>query len=100
MAFTEDLTVFYSTDDFAVDAIYSAVGVTHPTNGTTIQVIPDKHYVNVNGMESYRPVARCVESDVSDAADGAQLRIDGSDYYIRDTETNGTGETVLILEAQ
>lgn len=100
MPFVEDFDVFYITDEFATDATYTAVGGTHPDDGTAIKVIFDNRYFESNGMEGTRPTARCVETDVSDWSSGAQIRVSGNDYYIRDGEPNGNGEIMLILEAQ
>ncbi len=94
MAFTEDLTVFYDTTDFAVDATYT------PLAGSpiTIQVIPDKRYLAVNGIEGYRPIARIEESLVSSAGNGDTLVVNSITYTVRDVEPNGTGEVMFILE--
>jgi hypothetical protein len=100
MPLTEDFDIFYNTTDFAYAATYTAAGGTHPDDGTTVNVILDKKYIESNGVESYLPVARCEEADVSDASNGAQIRINSVDYYIRDVQPNGIGDVHLVLEVQ
>lgn len=98
---TSDLSDFFDTDEFAVAGLYSALADagTHPTDATTINGIFDEKYVEINGMGSVRPTFTCATSDVSDASDGAKITIDSTVYTVRSPQQDGTGVTMLILEA-
>jgi hypothetical protein len=90
--FSEDLSVFFDDDDFAIAA---TVGT------TTVNVIFDREYLR--GMElvsGANPVALAKASDTAAAA-GSTITISGTAYTIRDREPVDDGATVLLqLEKQ
>lgn len=88
MAFTETIADFFSTDDFAVAATY---------DGSTVNGIFDHEYVEVENVEGERPVFLCASSDVSGAAHGESITIEGTAYTIAGIQPDGTGLTLLIL---
>jgi hypothetical protein len=96
MAFTEDLTAFFSTDDFAVSALYNGT--------TTINVILYTAYYEENmgrvGFEGSAPVALARTADVPGVAHGVSLVIYGVTYSVVGVEPDGTGLTTLRLEKQ
>jgi len=98
---TSDLSLLIDTEDFAVEGSYSnaADAATHPTNASTVNGIFDEKYVEVNGMGAVRPTFTCATSDVSDAGDGAKVTISGVVYTVRSPQPDGTGVTMLVLEA-
>ena len=51
------------------------------------------------GVESFAPALTCLATDVATAAHGDVLTVDGDDYTVRSIQPDGTGVTVLILEA-
>ena len=100
MAFDEDISLFFDTDDgFAVLATFK---------GETISVIVDDDYYTVQGEEvdisSSQLAAHCRTEDVVTAAQGDTLTIEdgdhAGDYTISNVRPDGTGVTVLALEAQ
>lgn len=99
MAFTEDLSVFFDTDDFAVSAAF-----TPRTGGssTTIKGIFDKEYVAVgDGAEvavaATQPIFQTATSGISNAR-GGSLVVAGITYTIVEVKPDGTGTTMLVLE--
>lgn len=99
MAFTEDLSVFFDTDDFAVSAAFT------PRSGgaaTNIKGIFDKEYVAVgDGAEvavaATQPMFQTASAGLT-AARGGTLVVDGVTYTIVEVKPDGTGTTILILE--
>lgn len=88
--FTEDLTGFFDVGDFASAATF---------NGNTVNGIFDNEYVEVEGIESKRPVFLCETSDVSAYSRGATVIVEGATYSLVTKEQDGTGVTMCILEA-
>ena len=94
MAFTEDLTIFFDTDDHAIAGSYTATGA----SATTVNGILHDAYVEVGGMESVRLVFECATSDVSGAKQDDALTAESNDYLVAEVQPDGTGVTVLILK--
>lgn len=93
MAFTEDLTPMFDTvHGFAVNATFKTA---------TIPVIFDDQYYAEQGMDvdiaSSRPAATCRTADVSTAAEGDSIVINGTTYYVTVVMPDSTGITVLSL---
>ena len=91
MAFAEDFTEFLSTDDFAVDALFS---------GVRVSGIFDESFIEVQGVEGLHPVFTCPQSDVVGIAHGSALTIGGVIYHVHGVQRDGTGMVTLILEDQ
>lgn len=92
MAFTEDLTPFFDTDDFAVAATYNG--------STTVNGIFDNGFASVGagpGVEGSLPSFTCRAADVSSAAHGDTLVISGTTYSVVGVHPDGTGVMVLAL---
>lgn len=93
MAFTEDLSVFFDTDDFAIAATYNGA--------TTVNVIFDRSYLQtlgiVNGTD---PQALAQASDIPTTAVGNTLLISGTTYTIRSREEQDDGALVLLQLSQ
>lgn len=93
MAFTETIADFLDTDDFAVAATYDGT--------TTINVIFDAAYIDVNGVGSVNPVALCAASSVAADPTGKALVVNSTNYVIRGIEPQGDGALVILqLEEQ
>jgi len=90
--FTEDLSVFFNTDEFAVVATINNVSV----NG-----IFDREFVSVSSgkvqIEGFRPVFTCATSDVSGVTEDDLVVVDTVTYRVAFPEPDGTGITRLIL---
>lgn len=92
MAFTEDLTVFFA--DFGVTAT--------PDVGADVTVIFDRAHIEMMGgdISGTRPVALAVSADVSSwTSNSTRLAIGGTTYILRDIQPDGTGLSLLLLEA-
>ena len=99
MPFTEDLTAFLQTGDFAFAATYT------PASGSpvTVNVIFDEADTGRLGIAATNPVARGRASDFSDVAIGGndQLVINSVTYRIKDITPLDDGAMVeLQLETQ
>ena len=68
MPFTEDLTAFLDTADFATSAVFSG-------NGATVNVIFDKDYLDPLNMESSGPQAQGAEADFPSVVHGQTLTV-------------------------
>jgi len=95
----EDLSVFFSTSEFAIQAQYTEKIYTHPSSNT----IPLKgqfmnRYIETSGISGTRPVFTCVASDVPKAARGDFLTINNVNYLIDVPQNDGTGVLKIILE--
>jgi hypothetical protein len=91
MAFTEDLTAYFNTADFGVEALWSE-------SAEPVVVIFDKAFIENLGIAGNSPVALAKESDFPDVAEGQTLTISGTVYTIITSQPDGTGVTTLIME--
>lgn len=100
MAFVEDFSEFYDTDDFAVSATYTPQG----GSASTITGIFDNEYQMIDagsvGVSGATPVFECATASVSSAAPGDSLVIAAVTYLIVEVMPDGTGVTALVLEKQ
>lgn len=99
MAFLEDFTPFFNTDDFAVSAVFTPRG---GGNSSNIKGIFDKEFLSVGeqgeiDVASTDPVFMCKTSDVTNARAGT-LVIGSTTYNIVIDKPDGTGVTMLVLE--
>lgn len=96
--FTEDLTAFFDTADFAVAATYKAGGV---GDGVTVNVIFDRAHLEALDVSSTGPVALGIATDTSGYVPTDTLTIGSDIYRIVDRQPRDDGATVLlILELQ
>lgn len=89
--FDEDLSVFLDTDDFAV---------TVTLNGYSVNGILATEPVEVNFVQSNKPVFTYAKADMPSAAIDSTLVYDGVTYKVKGIELDGTGMQQLILEVQ
>ena len=92
MAFTEDLTEFFSTDDFAVSATYSG--------GGTVSGIFDNQFLGVPGepvMSGSQPTFTVKTADVPTVTTGQTFVIASVTYTVTGIHPDGTGVTMLLL---
>ena len=89
MAFAEGLADFFDTDGFAIVATF---------DGNDVTGILDKEYVEIEGIESNRPVFLCASSDVSGYSRGAVIVASGITYTLVTKEQDGTGVTMVVME--
>ena len=96
--FTEDLSAFFQTSDFAVAATYKAGGT---GAGTTVDVIFDEPGIDALGMAATNPTALGKASDFSGFVPTDTLTISGTVYRITDSSPQDDGSTTLLqLEQQ
>ena len=95
MAFAEDLTPFFSTDDFADAATL---------DGEDVTGIFDGAYIDPLDVESSGPVFELPTADAAGAVHGSTLVIatgnGAGTYKVRGVKPDGTGVTQLKLERQ
>lgn len=100
MPFTEDLTEFFDTSDHATAVTYTPSG----GSATEINGIFDNNFMEIEddiaGVESSIPMLTCRTSDVSSAAHGDTIINGAITYNIVGVHPDGTGVTILMLEAQ
>ena len=81
--------------DFGVQVI--------PTSGGAFLGVFDDDHIAVGDVpvDSSAPSLMCMSSDVTAAGitAGAELQIDGAAYVVRSVQPDGTGVTMLRLEA-
>lgn len=70
-------------------------------DGADFPVIFDRSYVELNGgIGATRPVASVATDLLADCVpQSTQINIDGTTYLVTDMQPDGTGMTLLILEA-
>lgn len=91
MAFDEDVSVFFSTAEFAD-------GVTY--NGAAVTGIFDNAYFESEGIQGSQPVFTCPTAFVPNALHGDEMVRSGVTYRVVGVEPDGTGITLLRLERQ
>lgn len=91
MAFTEDLTQFFDTDDFAVAATISSA---------TVNGIFENQFLGAPGEADVAgtvPTFTCRTADVSSVTAGTTVTISAVNYVVTGVHPDGTGVTMLIL---
>ena len=92
---TDELTDFFSTDEFAVQAsAFDEHGVL-----TEFPVIFDAAYGEHLGglVGDTAPQAVCKTADVADLTWASGIKVDGVDYLVASARPDGTGLTTLHL---
>lgn len=98
MAFTENLDQFFSTDDFAVEAVFTLSNA----STRTVKVIFDTPSQNVEiydtDIEADAPFLRCKTSDVVGIENGT-VTVNGNVYKVKKvTKDDGTGVSLVYLK--
>ena len=93
MAWTEDLTVFFDTDNFSVTASYTPV-IGSPS---TIDGIFDSRYVETENIQGQRPVFTCNDGDIATISQEDVIVINGTTYGVANWERTGNGVVTLVL---
>lgn len=88
MAFVENLAPF--TTDFGIDAVIG---------GDTVRAIFDNAYQDVLFAAGTAPALHCATADVANVDRGDSVDIEGDAYTVAEIKPDGTGMSVLILEA-
>lgn len=91
MAFTEDLSAFFSEDDFAEAAVL---------DGTAVSVIFHRGYDEAAGLAQHDAWARLPENLTSAVTQASTLVVRGTTYRVRVPQPDGTGTCTLLLERQ
>ena len=89
--FTEDLSAFLDTDDFAV---------TVTLDGSSVDGILSLEPIESNFVQTNKPVFTYAKSDKPSVTVGSALIYDSIVYLVKNLEPDGTGMQMLILEAQ
>ena len=88
---TEDLSVFFDTDDFAV---------TVNLDGTSVDGILSLEPIESNFVQTTKPVFTYEKADKPSVTIDSTLIYDSITYKVKSMEPDGTGMQMLILEAQ
>lgn len=91
MAFTEDISAFFDTDDFAVSATVGAA---------TFSVIFDNAYLSAGGdaaIAGTQPMCHARTADVSGVSIGNTMTINSVAYVVTGLHPDGTGVTAVML---
>jgi hypothetical protein len=93
MAFTEDLAVFFDTEDgFAVSATFGA--------GSTADGIFSNEFIELGGHATTAPVFTTSAAAVSSLAIDAQITVNGTAYFCREKRPDETGSVVVLILEQ
>ena len=84
-----DRAEFLNISDFAVAATYL---------GSTVNGISDSQFVELNGVESFKPTFLVLATDVPDNPHDQTIVIESINYLIVGHQPDGTGMLLLILE--
>lgn len=94
MAFDEDLSAFFNTDDFAVTATW---------NSRSVRGIFEDQYVESSlglaGMATSGPRFTCAAADVSGIAVGNTFTVNSVAYTAAELQPDGTGLITIVLKA-
>lgn len=88
MAFAEDLSPFFSTAGFAVDATL---------DGVAVQGIFDEAGVVDNGLAAVAPQFTLPTAQVPASPYGKVLTIGARNFTVREHQPDGTGVSTLVL---
>lgn len=77
---------------------YFAISVV--VSGKPIMALFDHEYVEVGQINGTHPVLTCRTSDLIHVSRGNIVHIDGDNYLIAVVESDGTGVSRVVLEAQ
>lgn len=99
MAFTEDKSVFFDTDGFAITGSYTPAGYPHPSvvTNAALNGIHDHRYVETEKIQGERPVFLIDEDIISKYTEGDQLTLNETIYTLADWQKTGNGMMLLIL---
>lgn len=95
MFYEDDLDIYYS--DFGVDVTF---------DGKTIRAIIDSRYTGLmdqrgfEPVESYEYMARVKTTDITGISHDDTITWDGVDYYVKNIQHTGSGETLLFLSEE
>lgn len=87
--YDDDDDIFFDTDDFAEVATLA--------DGSTINVIPSREYVETLGVENCDLTIVVKEADAENLSHGDEIIIDGITYTIRAKQQQDDGSVVVGL---
>lgn len=94
MPFDEDLTAFFKEREFADEGLFLP-----PSGpGRVTRGILDWSHIEVDGIDSRRPVWVCRSIDVPMALRGYKLRVQNKSFSIAQNMPDGTGLSYLVLQ--
>lgn len=89
--FDEDIDVFFSTDEHALQAIVIE-------SGTVITGIFDRPYTDALDVQGFSPSLTCRTADVCELRRGRLIEIQNTVYKVVTVEPDGTGVSRVQLE--
>jgi len=85
----DDRAELLDADDFGTSAL---------VGGAAVEGIYARGYVEIAGVEGYRPILTVRSSDVLDVAHGWEVVIGADVFVVRGVQADGQGLTRLVLE--
>lgn len=85
-------SVFFNANEFATQATYSPASA----DDVEIEVIFNREYQAVLGMEGYRYWIEAKTADVEDCTPGESIVIDGTTYKIKEPPRHGDGGVSIV----
>lgn len=85
-----DLETFIDPEIFAVTAII---------DGVEVDGIFERPYIDTQEVAGYQPTLTCKTVDVEDVSEDDTVVIEDANYRVSGMQPDGTGITVLTLEA-
>ena len=89
--FTENLSEFFDVDEMAEIGLIKSF---------KIAGIFDNQYIDIHGVEGFRPIFVCSEKLLPPYKHGDEMIINNNDFHIVGAQPDGTGLISLILEKQ
>lgn len=94
MVFSENISQYFSVDDFAISATFTPEG----GSSTAVKGIFENLFSEDLSVNGTLPTFTCSESDVSTLAVDGTITINSNNYFVRQKKADGTGVTTLVLE--
>jgi len=98
MAFTEDLTEFFSTDDFAVEAVFTKTDLSQITVNVIFTDESDSNSVFEHAIEHEAAYLTAVAADVADIVQDNEVVVNSVTYLVKRIEKDGISVKNLYLK--
>lgn len=98
MAFTEDLSQFFETDDFAVEAVITLPDSSLRTVKTIFNTPSQSVEIYDTNIESDAPNLTVKTADLTGVKTRNSINVGGTDYLIEHISHDGTGVSTLFIK--
>ena len=83
----------------ASGVIASLANVTASVGGASVEAIFDNEYVEYQNVSGLRPVLRLPSSSIAAVVEGTAVTVNAVSYTVAGIQSDGTGMSLLILQA-